>query len=153
MANDSKRMVINVGADALKMLIGGDSDVELQVRQAIVHEFSKRHLRGIANEETLQRIASELRQDMDACGHRISHELGFVKDFGNRWKPNAELTAAIKQTVDSILRDSINRIAKECISEINLQSLIAAQIDRTVQLRIADGVRDELNKIAANLGK
>lgn len=153
MANDSKRMVINVGADALKMLIGGNSDIELQVRQAIVHEFAKRHLRGIANEEALRKIASELREDMNTWGHRIAHEHGFVKDFGNRWKPNTELTAVIKQTVDNILKDCINRIAKECINAIDLRSLIAAQIDRTVQLRIADGVRDELNKIATNLGK
>jgi len=47
--------------EALERLIGGDSEVEVELRTAIVQDFAKRHLKGIITKEVLDKIVVDFR--------------------------------------------------------------------------------------------
>lgn len=51
---------ISLDATALKAAIGGDSEVELELRNAIVQEFTKKHLKPLASEAYVQQAKAEI---------------------------------------------------------------------------------------------
>ena len=44
--------------EALERLIGNDKEMEISVKQSILNEFAKKHLKSIANSEAMLSIAS-----------------------------------------------------------------------------------------------
>lgn len=48
----STKIQIN-SLEALERLIGGDTELEIEVRNSIVQEFAKKYLKGIINEELM----------------------------------------------------------------------------------------------------
>ena len=47
-------MKLTINAEALERLIGGDSDIEIEIRQQIADQFCKRHLKSLINTETMK---------------------------------------------------------------------------------------------------
>ena len=50
--------------EALERLIGGDNQMEIEIRSSIVQEFTKRHLKDLANSELLNKTAKALETEL-----------------------------------------------------------------------------------------
>ena len=51
--------------EALERLIGGESEVEMDIRASIVDAFCKKHLKSIANEEFVKRMAEAVKTEIN----------------------------------------------------------------------------------------
>lgn len=93
--------------EALERLIGGDSELEIDIRNSVAQAFAKKHLKRIISEEMLDKIKNdvdrELRDDLfnkDVPGK--SWLYGTIKNDLKR-----EIKKAVESEVKSIIHDEI----------------------------------------------
>lgn len=48
--------------DALERLIGGDTDVEIEIRRSVTENFAQRHLKALATAETIKNVESAIKK-------------------------------------------------------------------------------------------
>lgn len=59
-------MKLELNGPALERLIGGDTEVELHLRKQIVHNFAKKHLKVVAEQEAYRAALEEAKQHANA---------------------------------------------------------------------------------------
>lgn len=82
---------------ALERLIGGDTDVEIEIRNSIVQEFAKKHLKCIAN-----KVDDMLKKFVEELNAKTAQEL--LDERGDVWR---ELRKAVNEKVTDIAKDEI----------------------------------------------
>lgn len=110
--------------EALQRLIGGDSHLEIEIRNSIVQEFSKKYLKAVANSNGVQ-YAERLIKDM-IKDHKNIH--------GNSYGIKPELAKLIQESVRSRIYDVIRETIKEYLDSSTLKADIerikSSQLDR-----------------------
>lgn len=95
--------------EALERLIGGDSSIELDIRNSIVQEFTRKHLKALANEEVVKNTGK-------AISEEIMNEF-FTKSGTNSWNTyyvlNEKGKDVLKSTVEREFSNMIRDIVKE----------------------------------------
>lgn len=77
----STKIQIN-SLEALERLIGNDNELEIQVRNNIVQEFAKKHLKAIANETTFQNeITTFKRKLQEEFDKKLEESIDTVKRY------------------------------------------------------------------------
>jgi uncharacterized membrane protein YheB (UPF0754 family) len=139
-------MKMILDGDAVERLIGGDTEIEVQVRNSIVQSFTKRYLKSIANsdefKEIIEREKSVLRGlvieqvtlaacdvKKDSWGRPEKYTL--KPDVEKLIKIRADMKIAtlvedhirkrldeLIQTLDSIIDERVNRYAGKVIDEL-----------------------------------
>ena len=64
--------------EAVERLIGGDNEIEIQVRNSIVNDFTKRHLKGVVSEKMSKDISKAIENELlkeVKLGYGFSFEL------------------------------------------------------------------------------
>jgi hypothetical protein len=51
--------------DSLERLIGGDSEIELSIRNNIVQEFTKKHLKSLVQDEIITKNVAKVKSDLE----------------------------------------------------------------------------------------
>ena len=54
-------MKIQLDTKALERLIGGESEIEVELRNSVVQEFAKKHLKPLVNSSTLGKVMEEFK--------------------------------------------------------------------------------------------
>ena len=97
--------------EALERLIGGDTEIELEMRNSIVMEFTQKHLKAIANEGFVKEVGLALEKEMK------NQFLVYVKDSSsyNTSIPmlNDAVKAELRKGTTNYLKDLIKEIAHE----------------------------------------
>jgi len=113
--------------EALERLIGGDTSIELELRNNIVQEFTKKHLKGLASAEQkkqLDKVVADIRNDVAGV---VQTALGFdVKTNQGYWKNENAYTLNEKQK--ATLKDLVFK---------HVDSLVNAEYLTAVRERIA----------------
>ena len=112
--------------EALERLIGGDSEIEIEIRNAIIQEFAKKHLRGIAAEEYVklseiaikQAIKDEYFIETKPNGSWNNSVISFNPRILSQIKD--ELRLAAKEEVRKIISETINIEVTESIIQNKL---------------------------------
>jgi len=52
--------------EALERLIGGDTELEIDIRNSVVQRFTEKHLKGVANELMARGISETIRKEISA---------------------------------------------------------------------------------------
>jgi len=150
----NKKLRLTLNTDALAALIGGNSDVEVEIRNGVVQEFARRHLKGIANEEIFERATKTA---IDVCRHTASELMRqyFNSSNGHSWKfmwqPNAELMTSIRKAVADTVGDMIDKTVNDAITNINIQKIIHETVDAKATSRINAAVSARLNTILSEV--
>jgi hypothetical protein len=143
--------------EALERLIGGDSEVELEIRNNIVQEFTKKHLKALVNEGSIQKVANAIDKRLrDKAEEIIVDKFGI--ESGNYWNSKFTLNdtakAALNDAADSAFRSHIIRLFAETerrmaerYSEQYISEQITRVVDANVNKRIAEGVKERLDAI------
>jgi hypothetical protein len=119
-------MKILLDVKALERMIAGDSLVEVEIRNGIVQEFAKRHLKAIASSEEFQKV---VKLQMDTV--RLSVESEMTDLFEN----------VKKDSWGHVVRQSFKDDIKKKICEeayLVIEREIAKQITGMVERRLAD---------------
>lgn len=59
---------------ALERLIGGDSEIEIEIRNSIVQEFTKRYLKALVTEDHIKTLRTELDIELKRAKDQIQKE-------------------------------------------------------------------------------
>lgn len=143
--------------EALERLIGGDTDIEIEIRNNIVQEFTKKHLKAIVNEGTIKRVADNLNKTLSAQAESIINDK-FGSLGGDYWNPkfvlNAkcqnELNAAAESAYIARIRSAWQQMEKRVLdrySDEYIESEIKRTVNREVNKRIEAGVQAKLAAI------
>lgn len=132
---------------ALERLIGGDNALELEIRQSVVTEFVKKHLKGLVDTRIVQLASNDLRANIDeAVNKQISKTIGEYQRSGygaHKFIIHNDLKEDIKNHLKKALDDTINEAITEFIPGVEKQ--IEESFTRVLNYKIDQIVRDKVN--------
>ena len=142
---------------ALERLIGGDTEVELEIRNSIVQEFAKKHLKAIVNEGSIQKVAHALDEMLSSQAEAIiTAKFGTLSHqyWNGKFVLNDTCMAALNDAADSAFRSYLmNALAdsekkmSERYSEQYISDMINSKVDAEVAKRIQLGVEARIDAI------
>lgn len=151
------RTRIMVSAEALVAMIGGNTEVEIEVRNGIIQEFAKKHLTPLVNDEKIKdlyrRITTNLQETVnDALQPHLQPY--FTKDsWSSKITLNKKFTEEIKDVARRVVDETIHAIVADEVAKIDIESLLQRRIDFAVKSRIDSGIAAELKKVSEQLTK
>lgn len=101
--------------EALERLIGGDTQVEIEIRNSIVQEFTKKYLKSLVSETLANQVIKEA---VKVARHEIEKEF-FTLDTSTFYSKVA-LKKEIREKLIEIVKQDIY---KEVYEELNLQEV------------------------------
>lgn len=156
----STKIQIN-SLEALERLIGNDNELEIQVRNNIVQEFAKKHLKAIANETTFQNeIATFKRKLQEEFDKKLEESIVTVKRYysgGNIEKVNLhpEIKTAIdrqvRERVDGQIAESVEGGIKHWEQDANIDERVQKRMDYYVTQHINQEVKNRLEELVKKL--
>jgi predicted metal-dependent phosphoesterase TrpH len=161
------KVIIQPSGAALKELFAGaDGEVELEIRQSIVEEFAKRHLKAIVNEPAYQAQVERLRIDLAAqYAREVQAQIGQTKrvwtgsSHANTVEFTPEMEAAFRQKVDQAARQLVDAMIQEQLGarleEIAQDAInrALARVDHKINTGIAQLVTTEINRRLAAISE
>lgn len=139
---------LSLNLPALEHLIGGDSQVEVELRKSVVQEFAKRHLTSVAKVMT-----NELKDDLAKAIAEATKEIGLEPA---KWPHPVRLTDDLFERLKTAVEYSIHTKVRELVQEHTSKAVadiiphIEAKVDRVVEDQIVMRVKA---KLAADLTK
>lgn len=133
--------------EALERLLGGDDELEIEVRKSVIEAFGKGFVKSAANAREIAAEISETRKmALEAIQKEAERSFGLVREktypYTARLSPG--LTERIRSAVVSELHDEIQnqvRAARDQIAEI-----VEAQVRRTVEASVKAATSQEFQQ-------
>lgn len=155
----SEKLRLSLTAPALQQLIGGNSEIELEIRQCVASAFAHRNLRELLNDET-RKIVNDLANTLSSEQQKIVREetKNIVAKYDNSgWRgPRASLSnevvelikRRVQEDVSGLLRAEVTKAIEEQVSLVEkiVRNEVAGQTDSAVK----QAVRDRLRQILAS---
>lgn len=116
--------------EALERLIGGDSAVEIEVRNNIVQEFTKKHLKALAEKHT------------DAEIKKIVEQMLFKSNsYGklNILKP--EIAEVVNSQLEVMVNEQVAKVTSEYFAKHPMTDMLNSAMEKAVN-RIASELTD-----------
>lgn len=101
---------ISLNGPALERLIGGDTEVELELRQQIVENFARKYLKELVNHQALQPIGQEILKEIKKeIGEEIWDSKKGQWGVVARERIQALLQKAIEQQLSVVLDNTVQK--------------------------------------------
>jgi dGTP triphosphohydrolase len=147
--------------EALERLIGGDSALEVEIRNSVVQNFATKHLKSLAN--TSNQITQTLSQIKAEIEKKITEELSasiceFKKTYWNhieitKLKPEVELK--IQEAVQRLFGLTVKQIITYAIEKYLDEKYLEQEINRLFEYYtkaiIDKKVREKIEELKKNL--
>lgn len=150
-------MAIKLDLDipALERLIGGDSEVEVNLRRGIVEEFARRHLSSVLKDENFQRfLAVEAKAAKTALDETIGAHIGVRKSAGTYDERFVSFTpqfhAAIQVEAEKRYKALIEETAVKVYEE-KVAPKLDGWVDRVFVSHVSDAVRKHVEKVTEDM--
>lgn len=138
---------------ALERLLGGDSKVELELRQGVVETFARKHLKAIAKSEALQPY---LEQTKEAVVEAVKQEIPLVREsyrqdyrhrhrwvFDEKQEFGQELVEAVRHHAKKLALEVVKDRVGDVWDELRTEAF--AHIDK-MAARLERQVKEEVGK-------
>lgn len=126
--------------EALERLIGGDTEVEIEIRNNIVQEFTTKHLKGLVNSDL---IAKTERSIKEAIRDMFFNEVKTSTWGSSKTVFNEEILNELRKELSIKARDEMSVIVSDRINE--LKSI--KEVDKRLN-EAADYITDRLTEKA-----
>lgn len=134
---------------ALDRLIGGDSELEVELRHAAIKEVLSKHVQTIIYDDTIQNIERLIKD-------RVAE---YVRELVGGRKTGDYYKIILNQAVEDKVKEVVNKTATACVDKLiadkiekEIPAMIEAHINHEVYDRIRRGVREKMDQIKASLG-
>jgi hypothetical protein len=118
MSQQPVKLQIN-SLDALNRLIGGDSELELQLRQQVVAEFAKKYLKSIVLDEWFQKWMESLKADLQKTFQTMVKEaIGEV--YFSSYGPETVRVNKLGPALQTKIREEAIKVAQKIIMKASL---------------------------------
>lgn len=109
-------IVIQLNYPALERMLGGDTELEIKLRHQIVEEFIKKRLKGLVNNQALQAVEKQVKDEAFKEAEELVGKIIQEKTYFNT-KYSVLLTnhvkSLIKSTVETTVREATERYTKQ----------------------------------------
>lgn len=156
----STKIQIN-SLEALERLIGNDTELEIQIRNNIVQEFAKKHLKSIANETTFQiEIATFKRKLQEEFDKKLEESIATVKRYySSGGIEKVTLHSDVKAAIDKQVRERIDGQISEAVEggikhweqDAKIEDRVQKRMDYYVTQYINQEVKKRLEELAEKL--
>lgn len=139
-------MKLDLTLPALERLIGGDTEMEIALRQQIVEEFTKRHLKTLVQDAAVKAMSAEYDKQIKTSLTAI------IADLKRSYQVQADRIADggaglhdyylwdIKKALEAALGNAVYRATEERVKSCN------DYVTRTVDAAIRNFFRDEVRR-------
>ena len=141
-------MKLQLTIPALERLIGGDTEIEVDLRKQIVHEFAKRHLKNVADEEIHKAAVDEVKKHVNAAAKEAFDINGVL---GATW-PDA--SRRLESMVKSVVESSVQQIVDEALAKViqrqnhywtqQLADVVDRAVHRDIEKLVEQGIQKRL---------
>lgn len=140
---------------AMERLIGGTTDVEVDIRNSVVQKFAEKHLTAVANSPIIERTANEIKQNIDKqIAEKCEREIGTVKRNYYGSVESVKLNTAVTDEIDKQVRAKIDAIIAKAVQSALDKFTASKDLESKVQERFAYYANDIINQaVKAKLEK
>lgn len=159
---DPKPFTIQINSlEALERLIGGSSELEMDIRNNVVARFAEKHLRPLAESNTAKAVYAKAAEGVRVLQEKAMQSLiGTIKDNGygkvKTFVPSDEFKQLVQHYIDTDVRILVHTAMSDASAKWSREAIkeqIDNQVTYEIKQRIAAGVREHLNKAIQNIGK
>jgi hypothetical protein len=144
--------------DAIERLIGGDTEIELDIRGSIVQAFAKKHLKCIADSPQLKSIMAGLADDAIKV---VSAQLGTVtgtqywnQKINLNREVREELVKAAREAAQAEMAAAIKKAVEEVKADVTsgyIEKIVKSHVKATLDAEVKAAVNERFKKLAATL--
>lgn len=118
--------------EALERLIGGDTEIEMELRQGVAAAFSKKHLAEIAKSPEYTRMANVLLGEQKLL---VAEE---IQKQNTDWEGygGVNLTDRTKDTIQKLVAVTVANLIDDAV----IKAVAAMNIDAKIEERITNGI-------------
>ena len=113
--------------EALERLIGGDNQLEFDIRQSVVEAFSHKHLKSLVTTDLMTKIQT-------ALTNTLKDEI--LVNTGNSYSPTFTLAPSAKkfldERIDNSVESALRKLVEAKIESLSAKKRIDALIEREV---------------------
>jgi len=110
--------------EALERLIGGDTETEIEIRNSVVQQFAKRHLKAVAQEQMTVALKNTMIQEIRDK---------FLKHNGSSWSNdftlNEDTAKLVEDEVKGVINAQLSDTIRQTINSYNLEGRIMRLIN------------------------
>jgi len=151
-------MELILDRSALERLIGGDTEVEISIRNGVIQDFAKKKIKAFYNDKLLQET---IQGYCDQLAAEIKNQVGLVvsQRYGDA---GGQLLDQIKTRIEEFVQKTLDTRIKKMIdekvesykqwigSEINRRT--RGFIDATIEKRIQEGIEERWKRFQQQQG-
>lgn len=146
--------------EALERLIGNNNDCEITIRNRVVQDFAKKHLKAVANDAVFTKVIDEFRiQLQKEVDKKMEESIAFVKRYNGGMVEKINVHPDIIKSIERVVREKIDGQIAEAVEggikvwsqETSLEKRISERMDYFVTHHIDQAVRKRLKDVAGKL--
>ena len=111
--------------EALERMIGGDTEIEIQLRESIVQNFTRKHLKPLANSEAFQKVTQAIAKEVNEA---------VLIESGSGWSKTVKLKdehkEKIKSTIDYLFEQRVLDEVQKHLNESGWKARVDEMLDR-----------------------
>jgi hypothetical protein len=132
---------------ALERLIGGDNEVEIEIRKSVVENFMKKHINAIANSNVTEGIKNEIMKTL------VTNPTGYRSDVTLTPKAKELFASEIDHQLRNVVKDAfieymtangIDQLIQDKAAYIE-QELTARVLDNRIEREVDLAIKRRLN--------
>lgn len=137
---NSKEMKIQINnLEALERLIGGDTQLEMDIRQNIVEAFTKKHLKSLANSEVIKQSSKIIQDEIEKVFQNSSRYGQVISDNYKEILANY-----VRREIQSFVDSEIKKVVAEVVSNEVTEEVIKYKIESFINSHIKNVIRQEM---------
>lgn len=150
-------MRLELNLPALERLIGGDTEIELQLRKQIVQDFAKRHLKEVAETASYEAALEAAKQYINEAAKET---------FGIENLATSHLWPTVGYRLKSMIESLVKETAQKVVDEVllktieyqktywsrELRAMVEKAMDRQIEKEVEEGIRKRLEAAAKSVG-
>jgi hypothetical protein len=121
---------------AIERLIGNNTELEIEVRNNIVQEFAKKHLKALVNDSVFSNAISTCKKELQKeVETRVSEQIGEFKK--NSWGEITGMTlrSDIKEQINKVVREKMDGQIAEAVEGGIKQWQSTGTVDKTIDTK------------------
>lgn len=148
----TSKLVLQINSlDALERLIGGDADVEVELRNNIAAKFAEKHLKQLANSPAVMGALTRTEQALcTLVQDQVTRSIATVKDTAYYGAKIESLRPEIKTLIDTTVQTSVDSVVanavRNAVEKLATPELLEKKITREAVAQLNDRVTAAVKK-------
>lgn len=151
---------VQLNLPALERLIGGDTEIEVELRRQVVANFAKHYLEGVLDAAALKAVGEEVRSTVRSAVLSI-----FGQHTSSAAVDSATSAAIVEKSLDKKISDSVNDYIDRVIADrierhskyycdrvqVGIERSVVLAVDRIIDERIREAVSCRITDIVHSM--